>query len=228
MRSMMAVALALLAGMAGAQQGPALKTEQQKRSYALGMVIGSQLRGESVEVELDDYVRGLKDALSGKAILTTEEARATLDVLRAELKKRRVAQADGPRNSEAPADPASREVAGITVSFKLDPRLTKGVYMGERWVSPPTYSRVQDGDSLVVHARAAVRDARGSPVQVSATWTPADSEIVAVAPGEGHEVRLTVRRPGATSVTVAHGERSKTLKVYAVEERGHLRVDISG
>jgi FKBP-type peptidyl-prolyl cis-trans isomerase FklB len=72
-----------------AQNDQILETEEDKESYAIGMSFGSSLRSQSVEVELDILMRGLKDSLSGgKTLLTEEESRAVLTALRNEVRKK--------------------------------------------------------------------------------------------------------------------------------------------
>jgi FKBP-type peptidyl-prolyl cis-trans isomerase FklB len=64
---------------AGAQNAPALKTDKDKLSYAMGMDLGNQLTSRGVEIDPAIFVRGLKDALSGtKTALTAEEAKAAI------------------------------------------------------------------------------------------------------------------------------------------------------
>ena len=67
------------------QQEPALKarpelqTQKDKFSYALGMNLGTNLHRQSVPVDPDLLMRGLKDSLAGGSTLMTEaEARAAL------------------------------------------------------------------------------------------------------------------------------------------------------
>jgi FKBP-type peptidyl-prolyl cis-trans isomerase FklB len=75
--------------MALAQDAPALKTDKDRLSYAMGMDLGSQLKSQSVEIDAALFARGLKEALSGtKTLLTEEEARAAI----AELQKTMVAK----------------------------------------------------------------------------------------------------------------------------------------
>jgi hypothetical protein len=38
--------------------------------------------------------------------------------------------------------PASGSLTAVNIVFKLDPRLSRGLYMGDRWVSPPTFTQV--------------------------------------------------------------------------------------
>jgi hypothetical protein len=126
----------------------------------------------------------------------------------------------------APARPAGTLV-GIDVSLKVDPRITRGLYMGDRWVAPTRYSRVQDGKKLVVEARAFGLDHRRALLRIDATWASADPRIVTVSPAKGGEVTLTVHRAGQTTLTISHGTFSRRLAVRASEERGSLRVNIS-
>jgi hypothetical protein len=127
-----------------------------------------------------------------------------------------------------PAPPAreSPGAAGVDFSFQLDPRLTGGLHMGRRWVSPRTYSRTGDRGGVVVEAKAklAGRGAGGARV----AWAASEPDMVDVSPREGDEVRLTVIRPGESTVTARAGGASGTLIIRAVEVRGGaLRVDIA-
>lgn len=56
-----------------------LKDKRDKVSYSIGMNIGSGLKSESIDVDPDILVRGIKDAMSGsKLLLTEEEFRETM------------------------------------------------------------------------------------------------------------------------------------------------------
>jgi len=70
------VALAVIAlgvAHAGAQPAPALKTEDDKASYAVGVDLARTLKRQGMEVELDRLVRGLQDGLSGEKLLIPEK-----------------------------------------------------------------------------------------------------------------------------------------------------------
>lgn len=67
----------------------ALTTQKDKFSYALGMNLGTNLTRQSVPVDVDLVMRGLKDSLAGgKTLLTEEEARGALMEMQNELRKR--------------------------------------------------------------------------------------------------------------------------------------------
>lgn len=134
----------------------------------------------------------------------------------------------GTQAPDPPADPANPGVAAprLVVAFMLDPRITDGAYMGDRWVTPETFTLIHDGEVVSVKARAHV-DERGSRRDVSASWTSADPGMLTVAPGDAHQVELTVHRAGQTTLTVTEGERTTSLTVAAVQDGGGWRIDIS-
>jgi FKBP-type peptidyl-prolyl cis-trans isomerase len=66
-----------------------LDTQMDKESYAIGMSFGSSLRKQSVEVETDILIRGMKDSLAGgKTLLTDDEQKAVLATLQADIRKK--------------------------------------------------------------------------------------------------------------------------------------------
>lgn len=112
-------------------------------------------------------------------------------------------------------------LAGLTVSFRLDPRLTRGLYMGDRWVAPATFNSLSApaGTSIAVPARAQGFDAMGRRWKVSPGWEASDPEAVTISPPRGGEVTITVRRPGTSTVTLRSGQTTKRLTIVA-EQRG--------
>lgn len=207
----------LTADTAGAADGAALENRDQRLSYALGMVLGNQFRAQSVEIDQDLYSQGLKDALAGgNTLLTESEARSAVNMLQRELKRKQMA----PRSvSTAPT--------GIEISFKLDTRLTRGMYMGDRWVSPPTFSQVGTGNAVTVVARTQGMDATGRKVNVIPEWIPDDPGMVTVNSGPGNEVRITVRREGQSRLKVVAPGVSEQLDVKAAVMGDSLQVEIS-
>ena len=84
MRWMMTLVMMLLPVFAAAQEAPALKTEKDKLSYALGMDLGTQFKARSVDIDVDLFARALKEALAGgKTLMTDADAKTII----AELQK---------------------------------------------------------------------------------------------------------------------------------------------
>jgi FKBP-type peptidyl-prolyl cis-trans isomerase FklB len=68
---------------------PAFQTQKQQEGYALGMNIGRGLTRQSVDVDVDSLLKGLKDTLSGsKLVLSDQEATATLNELQQEVREK--------------------------------------------------------------------------------------------------------------------------------------------
>ncbi len=343
---------------AGAQDAPALNSEKEKVSYAVGLNLGKQLRTQSIEVDADLLAKGLRDALSGsKPLVTEQEVRAALNRLQVEMNKKRDARhgetlaknkqegetflienkskdgvvtlesglqykilkagdgrkptlddtvvchyrgtlidgtefdssykrkqpatfpvkkiikgwtealqlmpvgsrwqlfipsslAYGQRGTGRGIGPNStlvfdvellsikdtpgndarssqgKDAMPLAVSFRLDPRLTGSLYMGDRWVSPPTYTRVGEGGSVTVEAKVHDRARRGQPAIVKPLWISADPEMVTVTPNEGHEVKITVKRAGQSSLQVAAQGVSRELAIKATDQGNTLQVEI--
>ncbi|HKO05789.1 MAG TPA: FKBP-type peptidyl-prolyl cis-trans isomerase [Candidatus Acidoferrales bacterium] len=71
------------------QPAPAFPNKKDQVSYALGMSMGSNLRRESVDVDPEIVLQGLKDSLAGgKTLMTDDEARTALVQLNNEVKAR--------------------------------------------------------------------------------------------------------------------------------------------
>jgi FKBP-type peptidyl-prolyl cis-trans isomerase FklB len=98
---MMTLVMMLLPALACGQEAPALKTEKDRLSYAMGMDLGSQLKTRSVDIDPAVFGRGLQDALSGsKTLLTAEEAKAIIAELQKAIlaKQAEAAKAVGEKN----------------------------------------------------------------------------------------------------------------------------------
>ena len=75
------------------QAAPVLTTQKDKFSYALGMNLGANLHKQSVPVDPNILLRGLKDALAGgKTALTEDQARAALMEVQNEMRKKQQAE----------------------------------------------------------------------------------------------------------------------------------------
>jgi FKBP-type peptidyl-prolyl cis-trans isomerase FklB len=71
-----------------APQGTALSAPKDKTSYALGMNLAENLKAQSVEIDPNMLVKGMKDVLAGgKTLMTTDEEHATLLELQNGLRK---------------------------------------------------------------------------------------------------------------------------------------------
>ena len=129
--------------------------------------------------------------------------------------------------SQKAAGPVAVSLPAIKVSFKLDPRITRGMYMGDRWVSPPTYSGVQAGKEITVDARVEGLDAGGKLAGATPAWRAEDPDMVRVSPDKGRQVRITVLRAGVSALTVTWGKTARKLAVKATTREDAIQVEIS-
>jgi hypothetical protein len=134
-------------------------------------------------------------------------------------------EAEGASSPGPPSDQASP--GSVSVSFKLDPRLTDGLYMGELWVSPPVFSIALDGEGFI-EARARCFDAAGAETDAIPAWTPVHADMVVVTPPQGTQVRIAIHRPGESSLRIACGALTRDLAVRAfTQQNGVLRAEIT-
>src|SRR5882672_1489862 len=76
-----------------AAAAPALKTDREKASYAIGANIGKSMKKEGVDLDPSIIARGIKDGFgSGKLLLTDEQAQAALAAFSGTMKKKQEAQ----------------------------------------------------------------------------------------------------------------------------------------
>lgn len=106
---------------------------------------------------------------------------------------------------------ATPALSDITISLKLDPRLSGATYGGERWISSPTYTGASAQDA--VEAKAMGVGLKGEPVRISPKWTPSDSAMVTVSPAEGEQVKITVKSAGESKLEIETQGISKTLVI---------------
>lgn len=122
--------------------------------------------------------------------------------------------------------PQHQDLRGIDVSYKLDPRLTRGLYMGDRWVSPPVFRLNPPGNRASVEVRVEGVDASGQRRAIRPRWSTPDAPSVTVMPAEGSEVRIVVEGAGERRLRVSADGVSKDLFVRAAEKGDAISVEI--
>lgn len=97
------IVILFLTGQIGAQEIPTLKDQKDKVSYSIGMEIGKNLKRQSVDVNPEFLVRGVKDAFSdGKPLMTDEEMKEALMAFQKEMmaKQQELAKMAGEKNQK--------------------------------------------------------------------------------------------------------------------------------
>ncbi len=77
---------ALFLGAAAYGEEMSLKDNKDKVSYAIGLDVGNAMKRQSIDINTDIFMRGLKDALSdGKKLMTDDEVRETMTAFSHEM-----------------------------------------------------------------------------------------------------------------------------------------------
>ena len=83
------LAVGFLAANACAEEAPALKTQKEKISYSVGVDLARNCAKMGMDLDLDVFIRGLKDGFSGKTpLMTDDEMHATISALQSDLMKK--------------------------------------------------------------------------------------------------------------------------------------------
>ncbi len=101
---MLFTCMVFAAGQVMAADESPLKTQKDKVSYAIGMDIGSNFKRNSVDVDPDVLVKGMRASLAGeKALMTEQESRDTLMAYQKELqvKQQEKMKVEGEKNKKA-------------------------------------------------------------------------------------------------------------------------------
>jgi len=84
-----AVVVMLVAGQVYAGEQVTLKTQKDKVSYIIGLDIGMNMKRQSVDVDTDILLKGLKDGLSGaKPAMSEDDMRKVMTSFNEEMKKK--------------------------------------------------------------------------------------------------------------------------------------------
>jgi FKBP-type peptidyl-prolyl cis-trans isomerase len=127
---------------------------------------------------------------------------------------------------EKKAVPAQATLKEIKVSFKVDTRLTRSLYMGDRWVSPSTFAPARQGKTATVEVAADGQDGTGKRVKIQPEWIPSDPKMVEVT-RQGNDVQITVKRPGESKLKIVAQGVTKELAIKAVDQGDAIAVEIA-
>jgi FKBP-type peptidyl-prolyl cis-trans isomerase len=125
------LAAALLTGTALAAE---LETDAQKLGYIIGMDIGSSLKQQGAELDLDSLFEAIRATYNGEPLALTPEEAATA---REEFISKRRAEAETQRQSQAGANAAEGD------KFLLENRVKEGVQVTDSGLQ---YKVIQMGD----------------------------------------------------------------------------------
>jgi len=120
---------------------------------------------------------------------------------------------------------AAASLTDIRISFKMNPSISQGTYVGDRWLLPPYYS-VEEGKEITVEAIAQGFDAQGKLINISAAWEASDPAMITISPNKGSKVELTILKAGKSELRVAFEGISKKLPIKAWYKGNAIHVEI--
>lgn len=129
-----AAALLTAALLAGSALAAELETDAQKLGYIIGMDIGSSLKQQGAELDLDSLFEAIRATYNDEALAMTPEEAASV---REEFIAKRRAEAEEQRQSQGAANAAEGD------KFLLENRVKEGVQVTESGLQ---YKVVQMGD----------------------------------------------------------------------------------
>jgi FKBP-type peptidyl-prolyl cis-trans isomerase FklB len=133
-----------------------LKTEKQKVSYSLGMDMGTWCRTQSIDLDTDVLLRGIRDGLSGSTpLMTNAEIKQTISAFQKGVQDRQreeaTRQAEENRSSGEAFLAENRGKEGVrTLSSGLQYRV----------IEPGTGESPSVTDTVVVHYRGRLIDGK--------------------------------------------------------------------
>jgi FKBP-type peptidyl-prolyl cis-trans isomerase FklB len=93
LRLIAVLVVVLLTSQVNAEEKLVLKDQKDKVSYSIGMNIGNNLKKQSIDIDIDILVQGIKDSFSGsKTLLTEQEFRDTITAFQQELRAKQTEQ----------------------------------------------------------------------------------------------------------------------------------------
>jgi len=114
-------------GTAKAQAPFTLKTQKEKISYAIGMNIGTGMHRQSLQIDPNILLRGLKDALAGgKMLMTDEEVKTVMTQLQTDMRKaqqEKMEQAGAANKKEGEVFLAANKGKALVVSGSNNPHV---------------------------------------------------------------------------------------------------------
>ena len=137
-----------------------------------------------------------------------------------------VIMADLTKAAQEVASPAAASLTDFKISFKMNPSITRGIYVGDRWISPPYYS-VEEGKEITVEAVVQSVDAKGKLIAISAAWEAGDPAMITISTDKGPKVNLTILKEGQSELRVTFGGISKRLPVKSWYKDNAIHVEIS-
>ena len=149
-----AVALALLATAGYAEDQAVLKTESDRLSYSIGMNLGSGFKAQSIEINSEVLLRGIKDAMSGaKPLMTDEEIRAALTAFQSKLQAKQAAAQE-----KSASENKAKGEGFLAENKKKEGIVTTASGLQYKVIKQGTGPKPKETDTVVTHYKGTLID----------------------------------------------------------------------
>jgi hypothetical protein len=115
----------------------------------------------------------------------------------------------------------------VVIAVRLDPDVTRAMFLGDRWVSPPSYVFAQPGSDYVALAKAQYIDELGERMDLDGAWTATNPAMVGLTRYENGQVMVVVRRTGESELRVDTSRGSRNMHVRARQVNGGMQVEFN-
>jgi FKBP-type peptidyl-prolyl cis-trans isomerase FklB len=153
-----------------------LKTDQEKRSYAIGANVGRNIKQQGVSVDPALVSQGLLDELAGKSLLTDAELGAVMQQLQGEVRQKMMADFQKAAAENKKKGEAFLAENGKKSGVKTLPGGTQLKVLQEGKGKKPT-----DNDTVLCNYRGMLVD--GKVFDASQPGKPASFKVAQVIPG---------------------------------------------
>ncbi|NJC89263.1 MAG: FKBP-type peptidyl-prolyl cis-trans isomerase [Desulfuromonas sp.] len=167
--------LLLAAGAAQAAKAE-LKTDQEKRSYAIGANVARNIKLQQVEVDAALVSQGLLDELAGKSLLTDAELGAIMQKLQGEVRQKFQAE-----QAKAGVENKKRGEAFLAENKKKDGVKVLPGGVQYKVLSAGSGKKPTDADTVLCNYRGTLVD--GKPFDASQPGKPVSFKVGQVIPG---------------------------------------------
>lgn len=144
----------VLAGLAAAEEQPALKTKKDMMSYGVGVEVARNFRKQNVDFDADLFIQGLKDELANKKLLIPEQdLRRIMHTLQADVRRQMAAN-----RKQAAVENRKREEAFLASNKTGDGVVTLPSGLQYKVLKAGNGKKPAEDDTVVCNYRASLLD----------------------------------------------------------------------
>jgi FKBP-type peptidyl-prolyl cis-trans isomerase FklB len=142
------------AAKAPANDSSELKTDKDKTSYAIGMEMGQGVKTQGIDVDPDLLVRGLRDALSNKqSLMSDDELRAVVTKLQNDVRQKQMAA-----QQASAAENKAKGEAFLAENAKKDGVVSLPDGLQYKIVTPGTGKKPAESDTVLCNYKGTFID----------------------------------------------------------------------